>query len=59
MSEDGFARDDGDGGPVDRYLDDLFDALAGTGGAGRRALAEAEDHLRAATADRMADGVPI
>jgi hypothetical protein len=38
-------------GPVDRYLDELFDRLAGTGAAGRRALAEAEDHLRAA-ADR-------
>jgi hypothetical protein len=35
-------------GPVDRYLDDLFDRLAGTGAAGRRALAEVEDHLRAA-----------
>jgi hypothetical protein len=35
-------------GPLDRYLDDLFDRLAGTGAAGRRALAEAEDHLRAA-----------
>ena len=40
-------------GPVDRYLDDLFDRLAGTGAAGRRTLAEAEDHLRAA-ADRSA-----
>ena len=58
MTEDGVARDDGDGGAVDRYLDDLFDALAGTGGAGRRALAEAEDHLRAATADRVAHGMP-
>jgi hypothetical protein len=37
-------------GPVDRYLDTLFDKLSGTGGAGRRALAEAEDHLRAAVA---------
>jgi hypothetical protein len=59
MSADGVASDDGDGGAVDRYLDELFDALAGTGGAGRRALAEAEDHLRAATADRTADGMPI
>ena len=32
---------------VDRYLDALFDRLAGTGAAGRRALAEAEDHLPA------------
>jgi hypothetical protein len=38
-------------GPVDRYLDDLFDRLAGTGAAGRRIIAEAEDHLQAA-ADR-------
>lgn len=42
---------------VERYLDGLFDRLAGTGGAGRRALAEAEDHLRAAAADAMAAGL--
>jgi hypothetical protein len=39
---------------VDRYLDEMFDRLAGTGAAGRRALAEAEDHLRAAVADGLA-----
>ena len=37
-------------GPVERYLDALFDRLAGTGQAGRRSLVEAEDHLRAAAA---------
>lgn len=42
---------------IDRYLDALFDRLAGTGAAGRRALAEAEDHLRAAVADSMANGL--
>jgi hypothetical protein len=45
------------GGAVDRYLGELFDGLAGTGTAGRRALAEAEKHLRAAAADEMAKGV--
>jgi hypothetical protein len=44
-------------GPVDRYLDDLFDRLAGTGTAGRRALAEAEDHLRAAADHGEAQGL--
>jgi hypothetical protein len=43
---------------VERYLDDLFDRLSGTGGAGRRALAEAEDHLRDDVADAVARGVP-
>ena len=33
------------GAAVDRYLDRLFDLLAGTGAPGRRALAEAEAHL--------------
>jgi hypothetical protein len=42
---------------VDRYLDELFDRLAGTGHAGRRALAEAEDHLHAATAEGVARGL--
>lgn len=42
---------------IERYLDELFDRLAGTGGAGRRALAEAEDHLRAAAAAGMARGL--
>lgn len=43
---------------IERYLDELFDRLAGTGAAGRRALAEAEDHLRAAAAAGMARGLP-
>ncbi len=43
---------------IDRYLDELFDRMSGTGAAGRRALAEAEDHLRAAAADAMAAGLP-
>lgn len=44
-------------GPIDRLLDQLFDALAGTGAAGRRALTEAEDHLRSATADGITAGL--
>jgi hypothetical protein len=52
-------RDDlGGGGDVDRHLDEMFDRLAGTGAAGRRALAEAEDHLRAAVADEISRGLP-
>jgi hypothetical protein len=43
---------------IDRYLDELFDRLAGQGAAGRRALAEAEDHLRAAAAEAVASGLP-
>jgi hypothetical protein len=43
---------------IERYLDELFGRLAGRGAAGRRALAEAEDHLRAAAADAMARGLP-
>jgi hypothetical protein len=43
---------------IERYLDELFDRLAGQGAAGRRALAEVEDHLRAAAADAMARGLP-
>jgi hypothetical protein len=42
---------------IDRYLDELFGRLAGTGAAGRRLLAEAEDHLRAAAADAMTCGM--
>jgi hypothetical protein len=45
------------GGPVERYLDELFDQLAGSGAAGRRSLAEAEDHLRTAVADGLARGL--
>jgi len=44
------------GGPVERHLDDLFDRLAGTGTVGRRTLAEADDHLRATTAEGVAGG---
>ena len=43
---------------IEQYLDDLFDRLAGQGAAGRCALAEAEDHLRAAAADAVASGLP-
>jgi hypothetical protein len=42
---------------VERYLDEMFDRLAGTGAAGRRALAETEDHLRLAVADGMSAGL--
>ncbi|MEV0900686.1 permease prefix domain 1-containing protein [Actinoplanes sp. NPDC049802] len=38
-------------GPVEKYLDEMFDRLAGTGPAGRRMLAEAESHLLAAVDD--------
>jgi hypothetical protein len=44
-------------GPAERYLDTLFDGLAGTGNAGRRSLAEAEDHLRAASAAAVGTGL--
>jgi hypothetical protein len=44
-------------GPAERYLDALFDRLAGTGNAGRRSMAEAEDHLRAATAAAVTSGL--
>ena len=43
---------------IDWYLDEMFGQLAGTGAAGRRALMEAEYHLRAAAADAMAQGLP-
>jgi hypothetical protein len=43
---------------IERYLDELFGQLAGTGAAGRRALAEAEYHLRTAAAGAMARGLP-
>ena len=43
---------------IERYLDDLFDQLAGTGAAGRRILMEAEYHLRAVAADAMSRGRP-
>jgi hypothetical protein len=43
--------------PVDTFLDRLFDLLGGSGAAGRRAFAEAEDHLRQATAEGVARGL--
>ena len=43
---------------IEWYLDELFDQLAGTGAAGRRALMEAEYHLRAAAAGAMTRGLP-
>jgi hypothetical protein len=43
---------------IERYLDELFDQLAGTNAAGRRALMEAEYHLRAVAADAVARGLP-
>jgi hypothetical protein len=43
---------------IEWYLDELFDQLAGTGAAGRRALMEAEYHLRAVAADAMTRGLP-
>jgi hypothetical protein len=43
---------------IERHLDELFDRMAGQGAAGRRALIETEDHLRAAAADAMAQGLP-
>ena len=43
---------------IEWYLDELFDQLAGTGAAGRRALLEAEYHLRAVAADAMTRGLP-
>ena len=43
---------------IEGYLDELFDQLAGTGAAGRRALMEAEYHLRTVAADAMTRGLP-
>jgi hypothetical protein len=43
---------------IEWYLDELFDQLAGTGAAGRRAVIEAEYHLRATAAGAMARGLP-
>jgi len=42
--------------PVEAYLDELFDRLAGTGRAGRWALAEAEDHLLSLVDEEKARG---
>jgi hypothetical protein len=44
-------------GPVARYLDEVFDALARTGSAGRRALTEIEDHLETAVQEGLARGL--
>lgn len=44
-------------GPVEQYLDDMFDRLAGTGPAGRRLLVEAETHLLTAAAEARARGL--
>lgn len=44
-------------GPVERYLDEMFDRLAGTGAAGRRMLAETESHLFAAVEEGLARGL--
>jgi hypothetical protein len=46
-----------DGGPADRYLDEMFDRLAGTGTDGRRLLSEAEEHLTEAVAEARARGL--
>jgi hypothetical protein len=42
---------------VEAYLDRMFDLLAGTGAAGRRALSEVEDHLRESARDGVASGL--
>ncbi|GIM90365.1 hypothetical protein [Paractinoplanes toevensis] len=46
-----------DGGPVDRYLDEMFNRLVGTGANGRRLLIEAEEHLTEAAAEGRARGL--
>lgn len=43
---------------VENYLDRLFDLLAGSGAAGRRALVEIEGHLCEATEEGVAGGLP-
>jgi hypothetical protein len=44
-------------GPVDQYLDEMFDLLAGTGADGRRLLIETEEHLTEAAAEGRARGL--
>ena len=44
-------------GAVERYLDEMFDRLAGTGPGGRRMLAETESHLLDAVEDGRARGL--
>jgi hypothetical protein len=41
---------------IERYLDRLFELLAGTGAAGRRTLSETEAHLTERTEDLIAQG---
>jgi hypothetical protein len=48
-----------DGGPVEAWLDSAFDRLTGTGAAGRRLLAESEDHLRTAVDHGLACGLSV
>jgi hypothetical protein len=43
-------------GPVEEYLDRMFDLLAGSGGTGRRALAEVEAHLTEAVDAELTGG---
>ncbi len=44
-------------GPVEQYLDEMFDRLAGTGSGGRRMLGETESHLLAAVEEGRARGL--
>jgi hypothetical protein len=44
-------------GPVERWLDEVFGGLTGTGPAGRRVLGEFEDHLRTAVAEGITGGL--
>jgi hypothetical protein len=46
-------------GPVEQYLDEMFDRLAGTGSAGRRILGEAESHLLASAEEGRARGLDV
>lgn len=43
--------------PVEAYLDRLFDLLSGSGSAGRRFLAEVEEHLRESVESGLARGL--
>jgi hypothetical protein len=44
---------------IDEFLDQVFNHLGKTGSAGRRLLAEAEDHLNEAVAEGVADGLSV
>jgi len=46
----------GQPGAIDAYLDQLFDHMSGSGAAGRRLLAEAEDHLWQAANEALSRG---